>query len=163
MRLALSILAVTLLAATPVSGQAPSAAAARPATETKPVNPVPPLEPQGYDYAASGRRDPFISLVRRTVAVIGTSANPRPSGKSGLTADDFVVRGLIETPRGYLAMVKSLDNRTYTLEVGDRLFDSTVKAVTADGLILLQTVNDPLSTAKSRDVKKLLRPTQEAQ
>ena len=48
MRLAFTIFALTVLAAVPVSGQTP--AAARPATVTTPSNPVPPLEPQGYDY-----------------------------------------------------------------------------------------------------------------
>ena len=165
MRLALSIVLVTLLAATPVSGQAPASgsAAARPATVTTPANPVPPLEPHGYDYDASGRRDPFISLVRRTAAVLGTSANSRPTGKAGLSAEQMVVHGIVKKPGGWLALVKGVDNRSYTLQAGDELFDSTVKAVAADGLILLQNVKDPLSAAKKREVKKFLRPTQEAQ
>ena len=164
MRLALSILVVTLVAATPARGQAPAPPQPRPATATAPVNPVPPLEPQGYDYEPSGRRDPFISLVRRTAATpLGTSAKSRPTGVGGLTTDELVVRGLVGSSRGWIAQVKGIDNRSYDLKAGDELFDGTVKAVTADGLIVLQNVNDPLSTAKKREVKKLLRPTQEAQ
>jgi len=164
MRLTLLSLAVTLLAATPVSGQAPAAGSdARPATVTTPVTPVPPLEPQGYDYNASGRRDPFISLVRRTTAALGTSANSRPRGIGGLGVDEFVVRGLMKGGTGWAALVKGVDNRNYTLKAGDELFDGTVKAITADGLVMLQDVNDPMSTAKTREVKKLLRPTPEAQ
>ena len=166
MRFALSFFAVTLLAATPVGGQTPTtgSAPARPATATAPVNPVPPLEPQGYDYDPAGRRDPFISLVRRTAATpFGTSANSRPTGIGGLAIDEIVVRGLLEGSSGRKAMVKGVDNRSYTLAAGDALFDGTVKAVTAEGLILLQNVNDPLSTVRKREVKKLLRPTQEAQ
>ena len=165
MRLVLSILAVTCLMATPVSGQAPGAgsAAARPATVATPANPVPPLEPQGYDYDPSGRRDPFISLVRRTAAVLGTSASSRPTGVGGLAIDEIVVRGLLDGPSGRKALVKGTDNRNYTLSAGDQLFDGSVKTVTADGLILLQNVSDPLSTARTREVKKLLRPALEAQ
>ena len=166
MRLAFTIVALTFLAAAPVGGQSPApgpTTAARPATVTAPSNPVPPLEPQGYDYEPSGRRDPFISLVRRTASVQGLSASSRPTGKAGLAADDFVLRGLIKSRRGWIAQVKGTDNRSYDLEVGDELYDSKVKAVTADGVVLLQNVNDPLSTARTREVKKMLRPTQEAQ
>lgn len=160
MRFAFSVLAVTLLAATPVSGQAP--AAARPATVTTPTTPVTPLEPNGYDYEPSGRRDPFISLVRRTVAALGTSATSRPRGLAGLATEEFVVRGTIEGTKGWLALVKGIDNRSYTLRAGDELFDGTVKSINAQGMVILQNVNDPLSTARTREVKKLLRP-QEAQ
>jgi Tfp pilus assembly protein PilP len=124
---------------------------------------VPALEPHGYDYDPSGRRDPFISLVRRTAAALGTSANARPTGVAGLGADEIVVRGILKGSKGRSALVKGLDNRNYTLRAGDELFDGTVKVVTDDGLIVLQNVNDQLSTAKKREVKKLLRPTLEAQ
>ena len=130
---------------------------------TAPSNQVPPLEPHGYDYDPSGRRDPFISLVRRTAAALGPSANTRPTGVAGLGADEIVVRGILKGSKGRSALVKGLDNRNYTLRAGDELFDGTVKVVTEDGLIVLQNVNDPLSTAKKREVKKLLRPTLEAQ
>ena len=164
MRLTLSLAAVTLLVAMPVSGQAPaSGSVSRPATVTTPANPVPPLEPQGYDYDASGRRDPFISLVRRTTAAVGTSANSRPRGIAGLGVDEIVIRGLMKGGHGWAALVRGVDNRNYTVKAGDEMFDGTVKAVTADGLVLLQDVNDPMSTAKTREVKKLLRPTPEAQ
>ncbi len=164
MRLAFLILAAALLASSPVSGQTPAGqVAARPAAAATPVNPVPPLEPQGYDYHPAGRRDPFISLVRRTAAVLGTSANTKPSGPAGLTTDEIVLRGLVKGRNGWAAMVKGVDNRSYTLRAGDALFDGVVKSVTPDGLIVQQKVNDPLSSAKTRDVRKLLRPSLEAQ
>ena len=160
MRPTLVILVVTLLAATAVRGQAPAAGAVapRPATVTPPANLVPPLEPHGYDYDPSGRRDPFISLVRRTTAAVGTSASMRPRGVAGLGTDEIVVRGLLQGRHGWAAVVKGIDNRSYTLRAGDELFDGKVKAVNADGLVVLQNVNDPMSTAKIREVQKLLRP-----
>src|SRR3990167_7501374 len=121
MRLTLSILVVTLFAPASVSGQATNTTPgeARPATVTTPANPVPPLEPQGYDYDPSGRRDPFISLVRRTTAAAGISANPRPTGMAGLGTDEFVVRGIIKGSKAWSAMVKGRDNRSYMLRAGD--------------------------------------------
>ena len=165
MRLTFLLLAVTLAAATSVSGQAPASTPGtpRPATVTTPATPVPALEPTGYTYDPSGRRDPFISLVRRTASALGTSASSRPAGIAGLSTEEIVIRGLVKGRNGWKAMVKAVDGRSYQLVAGDELFDGTVKMVTADGLIVLQNVNDPLSTARKREVKKLLRPTLEAQ
>ena len=162
MRIPLLIIAVAVLAATPVSGQAPAPAPATPAAVAAPH--VPALEPQGYDYKPSGRRDPFISLVRRSTEALGTSAaSIRPTGLAGLSTDEVVMRGVMKGRNGYSAIVRGADNRTYTgVKAGDELFDGTVKAVTADAIVILQNVSDPLSLAKKREVKKLLRPAQEA-
>jgi len=162
MRIPLLIIAVAVLAATPVSGQAPAPAPATPAAVAAPH--VPALEPQGYDYKPSGRRDPFISLVRRSTEALGTSAaSIRPTGLAGLSTDEVVMRGVMKGRNGYSALVRGADNRTYTgVKAGDELFDGTVKAVTADAIVILQNVSDPLSLAKKREVRKLLRPAQEA-
>jgi Tfp pilus assembly protein PilP len=156
MRITLLSIAAAVLAATPVSGQTP--APATPAVVTAPH--VPALEPQGYDYKPSGRRDPFISLVRRSTEALGTSAaSIRPAGLAGLSTDAVVMRGVMKGRNGYSALVRGADNRTYTgVKAGDELFDGTVKAVTADAIVILQNVSDPLSLAKTREVRKLLRP-----
>ena len=161
MRRTLLSIAAAVLAATPVSGQAPAPAPATPAAVTAPH--VPALEPQGYDYKPSGRRDPFISLVRRSTEALGTSASIRPTGLAGLSTDEVVLRGVMKGRNGYSAIVRGPDSRTYTgVKAGDELFDGTVKAVTADAIVILQNVSDPLSLAKKREVRKLLRPAQEA-
>ena len=160
MRITLLILGAAVLAGTPVSGQTPAPAPATPAAVT---TQVPALEPTGYDYKPAGRRDPFISLVRRSTEAVGTSASIRPTGLAGLSTDEVVMRGVMKGRNGYSAIVRGADNRTYTgVKAGDELFDGTVKAVTADAIVILQNVSDPLSLAKKREVKKLLRPAQEA-
>ena len=154
------IIAVALLAATPVSGQAKAPAPVAPAAVT---TAVPALEPQGYDYKPAGRRDPFISLVRRTTEALGTSATSRPTGLAGLATDEIVMRGIMKGRNGYSAIVRGTDNRTYTgVKAGDQLYDGTVKSVSADSMVVLQNVNDPLSDKKKREVRKLLRPALEA-
>jgi Tfp pilus assembly protein PilP len=162
-RITLFIFAVALLAVTPVSGQPPAPGPAAPATATTPATRVPPLEPQGYDYKPAGRRDPFISLVRRTTQAAGTSANSRPTGLGGLSIEQIRMTGVVKGRQGFSAIVKGVDNRTYYVKAGDELFDGKVRAVTADAMFLLQNVNDPLSDAKTREIKRLLRPEQEAQ
>jgi Tfp pilus assembly protein PilP len=157
------ILAVALLGAAPVGGQAPAPNPVAPATAATPTNQVPAFEPQGYDYNPAGRRDPFISLVRRTTQASGTSANSRPTGLGGLSIEQIRMTGVVKGRQGFSAIVKGADNRTYYVKAGDELYDGKVRAVTADAMFLIQNVNDPLSDAKTREVKRLLRPEQEAQ
>ena len=160
---ALIIVTAALLAATPVSGQTPAPGPVAPAAATTPGPKVPPLEPQGYDYNPAGRRDPFISLVRRTTQAAGTSANPRPTGLGGLSIEQIRMTGVVKGRLGFSAIVKGVDNRTYYVKAGDELYDGKVRAVTADAMFLIQNVNDPLAVAKTREIKRLLRPEQEAQ
>ena len=40
--------------------------------------------------------------------------------------------------------------------------DGTIKAVTPQGLVIVQDVNDPLSLVKQREVRKLLRSLEDA-
>jgi Tfp pilus assembly protein PilP len=161
MRSTLLIIGAAFLTATPVGGQAPAPAPVKPAVVT-PATAVPALEPQGYDYKPAGRRDPFVSLARRGSESLGTSATARPTGIGGLSVDEIAMRGVIKGRNGWSAMVRGADNRTYTLRAGDELYDGTVKTVTADAMVVLQNVNDPLSVAKKREVRKLLRPALEA-
>lgn len=162
MRITLLIPAVAMLAATPVGGQAPAPNPVAPATAATPTSQVPALEPQGYDYKPAGRRDPFISLVRRTTQATGTSANPRPTGLGGLSIEQIRMTGVVKGRQGFSAIVKGADNRTYYVKAGDELYDGKVRAVTADAMVLIQNVNDPLSDAKTREIKRLLRPEHEA-
>jgi len=58
-------------------------------------------------------------------------------------------------------MVQGPDLKTYIVHPNDRLFDGTVRAITADSLVILQDVNDPLSLTKQREVRKTLRAIEE--
>ena len=40
--------------------------------------------------------------------------------------------------------------------------DGAVKAITLQGLVIVQDVNDPLSLEKQREVRKLLKSAEEA-
>ena len=162
MRITLLIVAVALLAATPVSGQAPAPAAPPAVAPATATTAVPALEPQGYDYKPAGRRDPFISLVRRTTEALGTSATSRPTGLAGLSTAEITMRGAMKGRDGWKALVRGTDNRTYYVKPGDELYDGTVKTVSADSIVIVQNINDPLSDKKKREVRKLLRPAQEA-
>ena len=39
---------------------------------------------------------------------------------------------------------------------GDQFVDGTIKAITEEGLVIVQAVNDPLALVKEREIQKYL-------
>jgi Tfp pilus assembly protein PilP len=76
----------------------------------------------------------------------------------GVRVDELSVRGIMQSRERLIAMVKGPDNKTYLLHQGDKLADGVVKTITPQELVLIQDVNDPRATDKSREVRKPLRP-----
>jgi len=74
-----------------------------------------------------------------------------------MTVAEISVRGILQSRGMLIAMVQGPDNRTYMLRQGDHLADGAVQAVTAEGRVIMQEVNDPLSLVKQRVVRKPLR------
>jgi hypothetical protein len=141
--------------ASPAPGQPPATPPATP-----PAAPgAAPAQPAGggYSYDPAGRRDPFVSLSGRggDVPAVGGS---RPSGLPGLLVSEITLKGVLKSPKGLIALVQSPDNRTYIIHAGDKVFDGSVKAITADAVVFSQDVNDPLSLVKQREVRKAIRP-----
>jgi type IV pilus assembly protein PilP len=135
-----------------VSAQTPPAA-----TQTSSA-PAPPAPAEVYSYNPEGRRDPFVSLLFR-----GSDQKPesRPAGPAGLVINEISIRGIIRDRASFVAMIAGPDNKTHIVHQNDKLFDGSVKAITADSVIFSQNVNDPLSLVKQREVRKYLRTTQE--
>jgi hypothetical protein len=153
----------------PAAAAAPAAApraAAPPASVPPAVVPraaAPPGEPpaaEPYTYQALGRRDPFVS-------VLGMGGEPRLTSKSGqgpagMLTSEISVRGTMQNGSVFIALIQGPDNKTYVVRGGDKLLDGTVKAVTSQGLTVVQDVNDPLSLVKTREIHKLLRSLEDA-
>lgn len=163
--LLVALVAVPLSAAQAPAGQAPAGKA-----PAAPAAPAPAggaqaagTEPQGFTYNPEGRRDPFVSLLRRG----GTGLNPtigsvRPAGLSGLETAEVTLKGTIQSQTGYVGILLGVDNKTYIVRAGDRLLDGTVRTITQNAVVILQQVNDPLSLEKQREIRKVLRQTEEA-
>lgn len=126
-----------------------------------PAQPPAPGAPlaEAYSYNPEGRRDPFVSLVQRGFDLRGP-AN-RPEGLAGLLISEVMTTGVVKTPRGFVAMLRAPDGKTFIVHGNERLFDGTVKAITADAVVFSQEVNDPLSLVKQREVRLPLRAMQE--
>ena len=116
-------------------------------------------QPELYSYDSEGRRDPFVSLLARGVDL--PSDRERPDGLVGLSVNEVALRGVVLSGGAYLAVLEAPDNRTYIVRADDRLFDGAVTEITADGIVFLQEVNDPLALVSVREVRKGLQDAEE--
>ena len=69
----------------------------------------------------------------------------------------MVVKGILQSRGAWLAMVSGADGKVFTVRAGDKLFDGVIRTITAQAVVILQEVNDPLSLQKQREVRKFLR------
>ena len=114
-----------------------------------------------YTYDAGGRRDPFVNLIGTGTDT--RTATPRlAAGSAGLTVNEISVRGVMQSGGSLVAMVMGADKKTYLVHSGDKFADGTVKSVNAQGLVIMQDVNDPLSLVKQREIRKQLRSAEGA-
>jgi Tfp pilus assembly protein PilP len=144
----------------PAPGKQPPAQTAAPPAKPKVDLPAPPAN---FEYSVDGRRDPFLSLVNRGADTRGTGNQPvkRAEGVPGLMTSEITVRGIVLTRGTWVAMVAGIDGKVYSVRAGDKLADGVVREVTAEAVVIMQEVNDPLSLAKQREVRKLLRGGEE--
>lgn len=113
-----------------------------------------------FIYNPEGRRDPFVSLFQR-----GAELDEGPAvgvGVGALMVEEVALRGVLETPQGYVALVEGADARTYIVRSGDLLRDGTVERIASEDMVIRQQISDPLSAETEREVRKTLRQTEEA-
>jgi Tfp pilus assembly protein PilP len=145
--------AFVFLASVAVAALAQSQAPARP-LPASPAAATPQAPP--YSYSPDGRRDPFVSLLRRGTET-GRTQGRAAEGVAGMLVNELVLKGIMQSRTHYVALVQGPDNKTHVVRVNDRLADGSVRAITADTMVLMQDVNDPLSATKQREVRKTLR------
>jgi len=111
-----------------------------------------------YVYNSQLRRDPFVSLLK---PVSETGPGKRRPGMEGFLIQEVALKGIVKDKSGYVAMLLGTDGKSYFCRVGQRLFDGQITAIDAATVTLRQEVTDPLSSVRSRDVKKTLYPSEE--
>jgi Tfp pilus assembly protein PilP len=153
------VLLPALAAAQPPTAPGPPATQATPPAQ-KPAPAPPP--PENYSYQPAGRRDPFTSLVGGGPGTDSGMGLRRGEGAAGIAVEELTVRGVVQSRNGMTAMIQGPDKKTYVVHVGDKLADGVIKAVTLQGLVIVQEVNDPLSLVKQREVTKRLRSLEDA-
>jgi hypothetical protein len=158
---ALTVLLV-IAAAAPAAAQTPTStqAALVPVADSVPASiPVGSRVgdlPTGYD--DGGRRDPFTSLIVPKRAV--TAANDGTRGRTGLgglALNDVTIRGVIRAGTTMMAILEGPNKQSFTIRPKDRLFDATVVAVDAEGVVFSQQAEG----LGASQVRKSLRPAGE--
>jgi len=145
-------------AQTPASGQPP--APGQPPAKKVDL----PTPPANFEYSPEGRRDPFLSLVDRgddNRTSKNAATVKRAEGVPGMLTAELVIRGIVQTRGTWVAMVAGADKKVYTVRAGDKLADGVIRQISANSLVILQEVNDPLSLEKQREVRKFLRGGEE--
>jgi Tfp pilus assembly protein PilP len=115
--------------------------------------------PGAYVYNAQGRRDPFVSLLKPVSADSGPGK--RRPGMEGFLIQEVALKGIVKDAKGYTAMLLGTDGKSYFVKVGQRLFDGVITSIDASTVTFRQEVTDPLSSVRSRDVRKTLYPSEE--
>jgi Tfp pilus assembly protein PilP len=155
------------VAATPAPTPAPAAPAASGAASSNSdfVQSIleQDLEPSrdGYTYSPAGRRDPFISLSKPVTPDEDGASRPRRPGIEGFMLQETSLKGVVKTADGWMVVLEGPDRKAYFVRVGQRLHDGVLTAIDAAGLTFRQEITDPLSPAKSREVRRLLHSAQE--
>ncbi len=108
--------------------------------------------------APAGKRDPFVNPVVRTTA--GPGGPMCSTGKRCLMVNEMVLRGIVKTQSGNIAVVSNQANRTYFLKENDSVFNGSVVKITADSVIFRENVMDNLGRESTREVvKRVSAPT----
>ena len=161
---AAALVAVHAVAQTPAPAASPEATTATLPSASDTVKSIIDEElapaPGGYVYSSQGRRDPFVSLLKPIGPDRGSGQ--RKPGMEGFLIQEVALKGIVRTPKGYTAMLLGTDGKSYFVQEGQRLFDGVVTKIDAAAVTFRQEITDPLSTVKSRDVKKTLYPSEEA-
>src|SRR5688572_27294291 len=148
--------------AEPAGNAAPAAPGPEPAAAAKPAGASQPTtdplaEPPGFAYNPEGRRDPFVSLLRRGSTARTGVATVRPAGLGGLSVDEITLRGTLRNRETFVGIAQGADQKTYIVRAGDKLLDGTIRTISQNDMVIVQQVNDPLSLEKQREVRKVLR------
>ena len=156
---AMALPAILLVSSVPAPSlaQAPPATAAAPAETPAPGAPGKVTEqdftPSVYTYEVGGRRDPFRSLLVRNPS---EKDRVRPPGLAGIMVDELELQGTIKVKQGWVAMMRSPDNKSHLVRKGTTLFDGEVIDVSATEVTFRQNVNDPTNPKPFREVVKAL-------
>jgi hypothetical protein len=107
----------------------------------------------------SGKRDPFVSEV---VERSGSSLDNCGSGKRCLVIDQMVLRGIVRTASGMIAVVANASNKAYFLKEKDPVFNGVVVKITGDAVVFKERTVDNVGHVGSREVIKKVSPTPSA-
>ncbi len=106
-----------------------------------------------------GKRDPFVSPVS-TATGVALPASNCSSGKRCLVIDQLVLRGVVKTATGMIAVVANSINKAYFLRENDPVFNGYVVRITGDSVVFKENTVDRIGRQGTREVvKKVTAPS----
>jgi len=145
----------------PAKPAAKAAAPAKPPAKHKAAHKTAPAAaaseaapaPEGMSAAAppGGKRDPFVNPIQ---AVLEGRNERCQGGKRCLVVTEIVLRGVVKSPNGLIAVVENAAQRTYFLHENDAIFNGYVQKITPDSVIFREHFTDNLGHDQLREVVK---------
>jgi Tfp pilus assembly protein PilP len=129
--------AVATAVAKPVATPAAASAAKAPAKETQMATKGP-------------RRDPFVSPIVQKV----TSSVSCTGGKKCLEPTQVMLKGVVSSDNGRIAVVTNPANKAYFLREQDPVLNGYVIRITGDSIVFRENVTDRLGKVSQREVVK---------
>ncbi len=143
----------------PAAAKKPVAEVKKPAAKTTAKEPaaqkpaVAPAPAKGGLKLTSTRRDPFVSPIVSRVA-----ARPCATGKQCLSVGELVLKGVVRSQNGMLAVVENASRKAYFLRENDPVFNGFVLKISMDSIVLRENILDRLGNSSTRDVVKKITP-----
>jgi Tfp pilus assembly protein PilP len=141
-----------------VKASGPAKPAAKPTTtpaaNTASTKPAEVKKPEAApEIARTGRRDPFISPVR--LAEERMRSNPAcTTGARCLVISQVILKGVVKTQNGMIAMVENGARKQYNLHEKDIVQNGSVLKITGDSVVFQETTTDPLGRPVTKEVVK---------
>lgn len=100
---------------------------------------------------APRKRDPFVNPV---TAVREGMAGACSGGKRCLVIQEIVLRGVVKSVNGMIAVVENSAQRTYFLRTNDPIYNGFVKSITPDSVVFREHYIDNFGRDAERDIVK---------
>jgi len=107
--------------------------------------------------AGLGKRDPFVSPISTATGPV-LPASSCASGKRCLVIDQLVLRGVVRTATGMIAVVANSVNKSYFLRENDPVFNGYVVRITGDSVVFKENTVDRIGRQSTREVVKKVTP-----
>jgi len=104
-----------------------------------------------------GKRDPFVSPISTASGTVLPASNCT-SGKRCLVIDQLVLRGVVKTATGMIAVVANSINKAYFLHENDPVFNGYVVRITGDSVVFKENTVDRAGRQGTREVVKKVTP-----
>src|SRR5581483_5607088 len=102
--------------------------------------------------AAPGRkRDPFVSPVEARLEGMTAACS---GGKRCLAVNEIVLRGVVKSQNGMIAVVENAAQKTYFLHENDPIYNGFVEKITPDSVIFKEHYLDNLGHDSQREIVK---------